>query len=566
MSLSEQVDRPLEAVLLCPDSKASLWTRRVEATLPLALMGADTESLARLLAAHLACHCRSAAEVIDAAPVNDKAIVRDGVSQIERLANSVAGRGNGGDDQALFAELRDQAAAAIDDARQLSKAIQRGIGGLDARDAEIARRALKSIAIGLGQGDKMALDDAEDGLATLSEVFDDGRPPVLTFLTGWLKWRHRVRLDEAQTCLFEAALATRPQKDALWLACVRHLAVVKSDHEDAVAAYSAVAPALDQDRGDVLSEALVYAFAGQRVEVGRKLLPRIAGCGSLALIPCIEYAGTAAIDDVVETCRQRRRESIGAAQAALANWGKALRLSRRLERATSIRVAVPGELIDGAADLSKKLGELDLFSASLAASHAEDSARLVNDICRETVNDLLRSRQEDVDRARSELAFVQSQLDGAIGVAKETRRLAIEEAHAALRATGLQQDNLQTGCLFGVGLGVTIFAAYIVVTFLMARSVGVDTTVSRIILFASFVPVGIGVICQLIYGAKQAVIEAEVAAKVRAVDEQFNLQVLHLKQTVGSRIPSLREHLAGAEASLGNLQRTLTELTTDHAA
>jgi tetratricopeptide (TPR) repeat protein len=135
---------------------------------------------------------------------------------------------------------------------------------------ELCQEAERALKQGMKTTGRDQTAEYEDAMRLLTEVLENPigrRNYVAWFQNGWLTWKHRNNIPEAENCFYQAARLSAPNNDAYYPLSLRHMAYTQYLQDKNQEAYESIHKALQAAPAD---NEIRYDTARYAAKTGRK--------------------------------------------------------------------------------------------------------------------------------------------------------------------------------------------------------------------------------------------------------------------------------------------------------
>ena len=271
----------------------------------------------------------------------------------------------------------------------------------------------------------------------------------------------------------------------------------------------------------------------------------------LAELDLVPISGTL-LATILQFQRQERKEAFH----AVAAWAQ---LSTRIEdifKKSGIAAILGSDFLSGHKDASESLASANLFVSRRIKVLAQINQKQMGNIALEAGQKELTCRQEAVRLAKKTLEDTwecrESEVTQALGIQQSV----VLAARKTLNMNDSDSDQVQRGCLTGMGLSASLFVAYCLAVTIAGShgtNIGVGTPGGTISILTALIPACLAMINQVAYGIKRISLEAELAKYSSVAQRNYQNAVKQADARYKDRLAAFRAEVSEKEEALAKV-------------
>ncbi len=428
-------------------------------------------------------------------------------------------------------------------------------------DADAAQRLRGAFAM-LEEGLNETGTERGTLLRQARRIFDDlavdprfEGSPVIWVRKAWITWRLSESTEEALRDL-EVALKRGVQiKKPSTMLAARMMAYLLHSQGNTAEAYKwASMPFVLESSPEACIECFTYAIklgkhkdAESQFENAIKRRP-VSMLIAFASDKASEL-GTGVLDRVARLQQRLRQE----ARREISAWSEVTDRIAAAEKTAGQTGWVPAEITETQQQAAEAINSASLLSAKYFSSFAVHNADGVT-------NKATQALEAEVAIRATAVAGAQAGVDAAWSIREARVDAAFQHQEAELFLarekevkTWKDGEKAQKGCAWGMSLGCGAMSLFVAFSFIMSMRgviIGVGSTIGQLSLLASILPVAVGALVQVTHHLKQAGLNSEVQAKIKAAKDEYDKAVEEADAIYNATIAVKREELEKAEKEL----------------
>ncbi len=273
--------------------------------------------------------------------------------------------------------------------------------------------------------------------------------------------------------------------------------------------------------------------------------------GVICDLECTPIVGTLMVT-ILQFQLQLRKEAF----RAVDGWRVGARKMDELFKSCGTGLLLGTEILSGYKEAQETLAESNLFVSSRIKAAAEQNQTLMVTRALESAQNEYRRRLEAVNLARKLMEAAGEAREAEVRMAYGVQQNIILQVRKTLNINTGDSEQVQRGCLTGMGLSAALFAGYcgaVIVAGNHGTQIGVGTVGGTIAIIAAVIPSCLAMINQVGYGMRRITLEAELGKHSAVANRDYEAAVKQADARHKERIGGYRADLAVKEEDLAKI-------------